>query len=547
VTATPLPPTTGDGANPINGNDDHNEAHDNGALPEPISAALLNDLSPATNTPGVEVSQQQAAWSALPLSPCCEGGVNVRGSMAVLSATKTRALPPAPYSFPIPKDRETKMSKLESIPTEIIQNIARSLDGTAAHTALWLTSKQVMHTIGSDGNISRQARNRERMKLMSLFERDADDLVYCTPCQKLHFPVPFTNRDGSINPMPRQCELQDSHNLNHKLVCHPLDMHRHMVRWVSNLHGAGKQDLVDKICQQHFRDTKIRRHPSGADATWVETQRDVRVAENTSHVLLRTRHIVSFLDLCHGSGGLPSHRSIFYLVHYLKYVIEACGNKDICRHKSWAQNPDLSTFYQLEAELTANPHISGVGECETGSCDDAELAQRGLLSRLDPIETGRPRRIGGCCLFHEAPCPEAIGGCMLPTRGVIKSCEYCYTDFQWDILYKDEVEGTHNDTPGQLTARPEEGKDHWRERVLVLSTWKNLGRGCECTEHVWDSHATFNHEGPLLATNADRLPRDYVPTGARPNPARLPIIPGPRRGEWASDIFRAYERRAAVI
>lgn len=465
-----------------------------------------------------------------------------------MNATRSRALPPKLYEFPSSKHPKTGMSRLESLPTELICEIADNIGSGAARTAFFMASKQLMVTVGTT-NIPRRPQYHERVAMLSLFERDSENLVYCTPCGVMHFPVAFINRDGSLNSVPRACEQSPGLDSPfHKLVCRPLDIRRHMVRWVSNLHGAGKQHLVNIICQKYFREREIRPAPSGGNTTWIETQRDVRVAENTSHVLLRTRHIVSFLDLCHESGGVPTHRSIFYLVHLLKYVIHTRAKDDICVHKAWAYNPDFSTFYQLENELTANPHISGAGGCHIGWCEDGELVKRSLLSRLEPVEgVGRPTRIGGCCLFHEAPCPEAIAACGLPTRGIIKSCEYCYTDFQWDVLYKDEVEGTQKDKPDEDATGSQDGKDHWRERVFVLTTWKNLGRGCECTEHVWDSHSAQSTPTHVPATNATRLPPDFVPIGSRADPDKPPVLSGLRRDEWATDIFRAYERRSALI
>lgn len=587
VAGPPLPPPADadadEGANPGNPTHDgqnHNEAHggdvNHSTAGPPINTELVNSLSPMISTQ--EVPPPQIAWSTIALSPCCEGGINVKAAPAILSATRSRALPPLPYHFPPSKHPRLGLSRLESLPTEILQHIARYLGHTAARTALGLTSKQMWVIIGHIANIRRAPGDEliQKIALMSLVERDADDLVYCNVCGKLHFPIPFTNRDCSVNVYPRQCE-KDLKDPRYKLVCAPLDINRHVVRWASNLHGAGKQDRLNEVCKKHFRQRQIRLAPSGGTTIWVEIQRDIRVAENTSHVLLRTRQIVSFLDLCHESGGVPSHRSIFYLVHYLKYVIEAQGKYDICRHKQWTQNPDLSAFYQLETELSANPYLSGLGGCETGLCNDDELAKRSLLSSLNPIERyGRTARIGGCCLFHEAPCEEAIAGCNLPTRGVIKSCKYCYTDYQWEVLYKDEVEGKEEadgkdevggkdkvdvgrqDKVDQDAPGPEDGKDHWRERVLVLTTWKNLGRACQCTDHLWDSHSFDNHEFLVPATNATqrsrapetnatRLPRDFVPIGVRANMTRGSIVHPPARDEWASDIYRAYERKAAVI
>lgn len=523
-----------------------------GSIVRPLMNTQLPNMLVITNT-GEEVTQSPQVWSTLPLSPCCEGGVNVRGSLAVLNAARSSVLPPKPFMIPPRKHKKTGLSILESIPRELLQHIVGLLAKSPSRVALWLTSKSIMHTLGTR-NLRLRPQNRERVALMSLLERDADDLVYCNQCRRMHYPVPFHNRHGWRNGPARPCErpaTNGSYEEKIPVVCWPLKVRRLMVRWATNLHGAGKQHLVDQVCQQHFRERKIRGAPNGEDTPWIETQRDVRVAENTSHVLLRTRHIVSFLDLCRKSGSLPSHRSIFYLVHYLKTEIKG----DICQHEAWAANPDLATFHQLENELTFNPHLAGNADgsdYETGPCSDSELVVRSHRSSLEPIEeSGRPHRIGGCCLFHPAPCSEAIAGCKLPTRGVVKSCRRCYTDYQWDVLYKDDIEGEPKDEPRVEDASSKEPSGQWKERVLVLTTWKNLGRGCKCTGHLLDSHEEpYYYPETVPATNATRLPPNFVPTGAEAAPNSSDGPPpgdGPKRSEWASDIFRAYEGRSAVV
>ncbi|KAK3314609.1 hypothetical protein B0H66DRAFT_563222 [Apodospora peruviana] len=454
--------------------------------------------------------EQQAADSdspllALPTCPSCwpnEPGWRMPQGQVAAPSTMTHVVHPV------------GLSPLETLPGELLTIISGFLHVTAK-PILPLVSKTLKHRLG---NLVWATVNHlpahDKANFLNLIERDCDNLVYCLRCKILH-PLLVPCRDGwdtyyspkdykhdlishgilkdmTVDPTrtrPYMCEIYG---------CVQLNMQRNRIRLVANLFSAGKVELCNQLAANLTdHDTQL----TSTGDTLASTTCEFRVGglKTGHHVLMRTRHVVSFLHLTQDQK--PTQRTAYFLAQYFENRI----SPGICCHQGWNNHDDLAWLSRLRDQLPW--HAAGH--------EDRSLDYDACVP-LDPNDLSSQTR---CMLLHP-DCEEAITRCGLPTRGVLKSCRLCYTDYMYDVV---QVDGTNGEK---------------RKPALVMTTWKDLGRGCRCTDPIWNSPATSPIRLPLIPDARVRLDAYGYPT----NDFSADWL----RSQWSGDIYRTFERKASA-
>lgn len=160
---------------------------------------------------------------------------------------------------------------------------------------------------------------------------------------------------------------------------------------------------------------------------------------------------------------------------------------NFCNHKSWHQEYPF---------LSADPEFPGIKATTQKAHHSSTSQSSEQTSVIDNITKLR------CALQHSQPCKS----CHLDL-GEVRCCHLCHTDYTFNVVDLEEV-----------------------GRVLVLTTWRDLGQGLTMWDPKWSSHFQRHCRKNIAFKRADSpdVYRAFEPVsiGSKGTMAYSPVITG---------------------
>ncbi|KAM0807857.1 hypothetical protein AB5N19_08198 [Seiridium cardinale] len=322
-------------------------------------------------------------------------------------------------------------SKIERLPTETLLQIQNNLQA-ADRLCLAMSSRMMLLKLGLT---KREDLSSKQKKLFARrLEQDMvviPRLVACTWCLKLHRPF-LSIQSESVRRSQEKPQLPCTTARPHSYTSFHKRLHFNLVSYIMGRHrnGLDSGELLRQV--QHTRTTQCI---IWKNEFYLQKTEKSRIIDG----LFFTKAQTVVFPAC---GSWDNCKLIDSLIHLLKITEDK-----ICPHRGWKNDIRRNLIPRW----------------------DEDGKKKGNFARQAGGTFGYPQ-IGAelrCLLVHGRTCDYHCQGGSIEKReiGCPGSCSLCYTDFSLNVI----------NIPGPSA------------RLLVLTTWKNLGICEKRCEEQWQS------------------------------------------------------------